>query len=104
MFGQGKKAQEGEKSGLYAIYDRVAEEAGPAFVSINDGVAVRAFRQLLQGSDIVAQDEYQLYKLGTYDIKTMEVKSHDPLKIEIPPVLDDKRQLRLPNSEVAGVK
>ena len=35
----------------------------------NDGVAVRNFRALLRNSQVVAEDEYMLYKLGTYDSK-----------------------------------
>ena len=50
-----KKAVEGARSGLYAIYDRVAEEAGPCFIAVNDGVAVRYYRQLIEKNGVVSQ-------------------------------------------------
>ena len=38
MFGR-ENARKGAMA-LYAVYDRVAEEAGPCFLAVNDGVAV----------------------------------------------------------------
>ena len=64
---------------LYAVYDRVAE-AGPCFLAVNDGVAVRNFRALLRNSQVVAEEEYMLYKLGTYDSKTMKVIGEEPVR------------------------
>ena len=97
MFGiGGKKAVEGARSGLYAIYDRVAEEAGPCFIAVNDGVAVRYYRQLIEKNGVVSQDEYVLYRLGSYDSKTMEVMGQEPVRVVVPPIMDDLRQPRLP--------
>lgn len=104
MFGLvGKRAVEGSRAGLYAIYDRVAEEAGPCYLAINDGVAVRAYRQLMSGSNVVAQDEYVLYKVGFYNVKTMEVESMEPVRVVVPPIVDDLLQIRLPGTEVTHV-
>ena len=72
---------------LYAVYDRVAEEAGPCFLAVNDGVAVRNYRALLQNSQVVAEEEYMLYRLGTYDSKTMKVIGEDPVRVIVPPMV-----------------
>ena len=51
---------------------------GRASSVVNDGVAVRNFRALLRNSQVVAEEEYMLYKLGTYDSKTMKVIGKNP--------------------------
>jgi len=90
--------------GLYTVYDRVAEEAGPCFLAINDGVAVRSYRQLIQSSGVVAEDEYVLYRIGSYDSKRMDVKGEEPVKVMVPPIMDDMRQPRMPGTEVVNVQ
>lgn len=90
--------------GLYAVYDRVAEEAGPCFLAVNDGVAVRNFRQLMTQVSVVSEDEYWLYRVGSYESKTMAVKAEDPVRIMVPPLVDDVRQPRLPGVEVTNVQ
>ena len=103
MFSIGKKSPR-PAMGLYTVYDRVAEEAGPCFLAVNDGVAVRNFRQLLASSSVVAEDEYVLYKIGSYDSKTMIVKAVDPVRVMVPPLVDDLAQPRLPGTEVSHVE
>lgn len=58
---------------LYTIYDRVAEEAGPIFSAINDGVAVRQFRQLSREISPIDKDSYKLYFLGQFDTSVMSI-------------------------------
>ena len=58
MFGIGGKRLWKEQEAGSMIYDRVAEEAGPCFIAVNDGVAVRYYRQLIEKNGVVAQDEY----------------------------------------------
>lgn len=47
---------------VYTIYDSVAQECGPLFESINDGVAVRHMVQAMRNVENPA--EYQLYHVG----------------------------------------
>lgn len=47
---------------VYVIYDTVAEEAGPLFESLNDGVAVRHMCQVMQ--QVKNPAEYQLIHVG----------------------------------------
>lgn len=60
---------------LYTVYDRLAKEAGPIFVAVNDQVAERQFRKLIVGSDNPA--DYQLYNLGEYDSVSLSIKDLD---------------------------
>ena len=103
MFGREKTQGKGAMA-LYAVYDRVAEEAGPCFLAVNDGVAVRNYRALLQNSQVVAEEEYMLYRLGTYDSKTMKVIGEDPVRVIVPPMVEEVKQLRLPGQEVMNVQ
>jgi hypothetical protein len=52
------------KMGVYVIYDRIAEEAGPLFTAKSDSVAIRNYRISLKE---VQASEYRLYAIGEYD-------------------------------------
>lgn len=52
---------------LYTVLDRVAEECGPVFQSVNTGVARRQFRQVMKDVPEVDRDSYILLFIGTYD-------------------------------------
>lgn len=56
---------------LYTVYDKVAEEAGPVFQAINDGIAMRQFKSL--GIPEALEKDYTLHRIGQYDSKNMEV-------------------------------
>lgn len=103
MFGA-KKTQPRPVMGLYTVYDRVAEEAGPCFLAVNDGVAVRAYRNLVKQEGVVSEDEYILYRVGSYESKSMEVRGEDPVKVIVPPIMDDLLQPKLPGVEVVNVQ
>jgi hypothetical protein len=53
--------------GLYTVYDRVAEEAGPVFQARTKGVAIRYFQKLIADNSEVNAVDYWLYYLGSYD-------------------------------------
>lgn len=70
---------------LYTVYDRVAEQAGPVYCAVNDGVALRMYRALLQGEHVVDPDVYWLYALGDYDVSSMViVPISPPARVELP--------------------
>lgn len=74
----------GQECGLYAIYDRVAEECGPVFSAKNDGVAMRGFRDLLQ--QVSDKSEYQLVRLGKVDMHSLKLSVEvTPVEITLPP-------------------
>ena len=73
------------KVSLYAVYDCVAEEYGPPWTAINDGVACRQTRAIL--STMPSRSDYLLHKLGSYDTQTGQVKSHDSIVV---PYVDEE--------------
>jgi len=50
---------------VYTVKDKLAEEAGPPFIAVNDKVAMRQFRQM--GIPQSLQNEYELLKIGYFD-------------------------------------
>lgn len=70
------------KTNLYVIFDKVAEESGPVFNAVNDGVAMRSFRNMAKDMDAQARAEYQLFRIGAFDTMSldMEVES-EPVEI-----------------------
>ena len=67
---------------LYCIYDRLAEKAGPVFHADNDAVAIRGYNRLVERGEI-DPDDYQLYRIGEYDEKTMDIQTCIPHVIEV---------------------
>jgi len=62
-----------QKVRLYTIYDRVAEEAGPLFPAVNDGIAIRNYRNVLEQVPEYQRGDYRLYYIGEFDPHTMIV-------------------------------
>lgn len=61
---------------LYAIYDRVAEEAGPVFEQKNHGTARRAFQRYLSDHPQSVPDDFDLLWLGEVDHDKCTVKAN----------------------------
>jgi hypothetical protein len=66
---------------LYVIYDKVAQESGPLFSAVNDGVAIRNFRGILKDVTAVDKDSYRLFFIGTYDNVKMNLVESMPDEI-----------------------
>ena len=68
--------------GLYSVKDVVAEEFGPVFMAVNDGVALRSFGKLLK--DVPEPQEYELYSVGVFkpDSGRIITLGDEPRKIE----------------------
>jgi len=73
---------------MYCIFDMAANESGPVLVCKNDAVAKRAFRTALTGQD---SRDYRLYRVGTYDPETIEIKGITPVEIS-PTALDEENK------------
>lgn len=56
---------------VYVVKDKLAEEAGPPFVAVNNGVAIRQYKQM--GIPESLKDEYSLHLIGFYDSKEMTI-------------------------------
>lgn len=61
------------KHGVYVIYDKVAEESGPMFEAVNNGVALRQACNVLKPLPPSLIYDYQLVKIGEYDTKEMQI-------------------------------
>lgn len=67
--------------GLYAIYDKVAEESGPIFTAVNEGVATRQAVQILRPLPPHTRDDYCLMHVGHYDLKTCVITLQSPPQV-----------------------
>lgn len=65
------------KLGIYVIFDKVAEQAGPLFQAKNDGVAMRMVSVMKAQKQIVNDDDYSLLFLGKYDDELCEVEGKE---------------------------
>nr|QJB18787.1 MAG: nonstructural protein [Microvirus sp.] len=66
------------KTLVYVIYDKVAEDSGPMFEAVNDGVALRQAVNILKPLPPLFRDEYKLVCLGEYNPSTMEIQRFLP--------------------------
>lgn len=73
---------------LYTVFDKVAEEAGPVFTAVNDGVAIRSYVKILnQAAD---PNDYQLLHIGEYNTKSAAVAPGSPVRV-VHVVIDKER-------------
>ena len=59
---------------LYSIYDSLSDEYGPIFQAVNDRVAQRNFRNILNQVDVSSKYDFRLYFLGYFDQKKGSIK------------------------------
>lgn len=73
------------KRNLYVIYDRVAEESGPIFEAINDGIANRRYQALMaeQTHEWFDPLDYLLLHLGEVDKTTNIINPLPPREVHI---------------------
>lgn len=62
---------------LYTIYDKIAEESGPIFSAVNDGIALRSYKNLVEKEGI-SINEFDLVHVAQYDHRTMRLDPCDP--------------------------
>lgn len=67
---------------VYTIKDRVANQHGPCFQAINDGVASRSMVQLLAKVPKYDRDAFELYCIGEFDDADGEVVGTGKRKVE----------------------
>jgi hypothetical protein len=65
------------KMGLYTVYDRVAEQSGPLFESLNDGVAMRSFKMIVVEKDA---SEYKLLCVGEVEREPLKITIYEEVK------------------------
>lgn len=68
------------KTGVYVIFDKVAEECGPIFEAKNDAVAYRSFAKLRDSAD--SPGDFKLLKLGLFNHETCKALfSDEPIDV-----------------------
>lgn len=70
------------KLNLYVIFDKVAEESGPIFQAVNDGIALRQTVQVLKPLPPHVRPEYSLIHVGEFDTKTMDIFVLPPREVD----------------------
>lgn len=70
------------KMGIYALYDRVAEECGPVWTAKNDAVAIRNAMISLKE---VRADEHLLYYLGSFDNEAISIECEGSRRVVMYP-------------------
>lgn len=81
--------------GIYAIKDVKVGFMQP-FIQVNDGVAVREFRNIVNSSNSVVSANYtdmELYQLGTYNQDTGLIESNVSFLIKGADVKDVKAEV-----------
>jgi len=69
---------------LYSIKDRTAEQFGPVFQAVNDGVATRSFVQLLSKVVPWDRDAFKLFFVGVFSDRDGHVEALDsPEEIDV---------------------
>jgi len=80
------------KHGVYVIYDKVAEDSGPMFEAVNNGVALRQACNVLKPLPPILIDDYQLVKIGEYDTREMQIYIIPPEIVDLSPSLARARE------------
>jgi len=68
------------KSGLYVIFDKVAQEAGPVFSAKNDGIALRCGRALLKEASVDSLSDYKVVCVGTFEGESCVLVPESPAR------------------------
>lgn len=63
------------KTGLYVIWDDVAQESGPIYQAKNHDVALRMYQQTIQRNELNEHD-FVLFHVGNYDSEALKI---DPI-------------------------
>lgn len=87
--------------GVYTIYDKVAQQCGPLFQAVTDGVAKRQYMQIIR-SDVVAPDDFELRRLALFDETKCELSPQVPYHVVHVEPQDLKRTRREPSFSMSS--
>jgi len=68
---------------VYTVKDKLAEEAGPPFIAVNDKVALRQFKQMNIPKSLI--NEYELLCIGYFDSVDITITPnivYNPIELE----------------------
>jgi hypothetical protein len=66
---------------MYSIYDTVAEVFNKPFCDHNDQSAVRAFTHSLLAKETPDKNDFQLYRIGSFDDSNGEIEHENPSRV-----------------------
>lgn len=67
--------KESVTTGIFAVFDKLAEQTGPTFEARNEGVAIRAFRNLMKENNL-PESEFRLLKVGEIEREPIIIKGY----------------------------
>ena len=73
---------------VYTVFDIVAEEAGPPFTAVNDGIARRMFKNMNIPESL--KSDYKLVRIGFYDSKDMQLSIDEPYEVTDKAMSDER--------------
>lgn len=76
-----------QETNLYSIYDMAAEKYAPIFEAINNQVAIRQFKNVMERVPNNSKNDFVLYLLGSFNYDTGVIVSN----IAIIPVFFEKK-------------
>lgn len=75
---------------LYTVKDRIGSEFAPPFIARTDASAIRTFQRMLQGDKITYAEDFELFRIGDFDVDTGIVQGCQPFLLDTP--FEDKEQ------------
>ena len=75
---------------IYSIKDTKGSEFAPPFISRTDLSAIRSFQEMIHGGKIVYADDFELYRIGSFDIDTGIIVPETPILLDTP--FDDGKE------------
>ena len=69
---------------LYTVKDRISAEYAPPFLARTDLSAIRTFQHMLQGDKITYAEDFELYRIGDFDVDTGIVQGCQPVLLDTP--------------------
>lgn len=58
---------------MYSIYDKVAEQYGAPFCSLNDATATRSFNQQISANQLAEPTDFELYCVACFNTDTAQL-------------------------------
>lgn len=58
---------------VYSIYDKVAENYGSPFCSLNDATATRQFNHQVNNNALAEPTDFELYCLGSFEVSSAKL-------------------------------
>lgn len=65
---------------LYVVYDKIAQQYGSPFLSLNDATAVRQFNHQIAQNLMAEPSDFELYQCGLFSVESGLIVPQNPLR------------------------